>query len=165
MSTAIGASWNDPGHEDRTQRNPIPKYRRKIAPFDTARRENFISTYVGEGTPTNGAAFHARRHALGMKLTDLSLVMSRSKRTLNRWEIDPWREVSASNARIVDALVVLTRFQIDALMSYDWTDHEPLKIHREGWRDLTEFGFCLPESWWVSVVGMVPGIPLEWEDE
>lgn len=165
MSTAIGASWNDPGPEDRPQRNPIPAHRTTLRPFDTAKRENFIATYVGEGTATNGAVFHARRHSLWMKLSELSRVMDRAKRTLVRWETEPSRIVTAKDCRVVDAVLTLTRFQIDALSSYEWADHEPVVLYRDGWRDLTEFGFCLPESWWVGVVGMVPGIPLVWSDD
>lgn len=114
---------------------------------------------IADPSVFTGAGLYARRISTGMNQDELAKVLGIAKRTLVRWEQrpDPIPEQAAQ-----------TLIGIMGVASYYFqcaAESEPglvVPVYRSGWRDCSEFGFCLPEGWWMSVASVLPNVTIEW---
>lgn len=129
-----------------------PRHVEDPVPQDHAVR----SKLVRDVPKLTGAQFRARRTSLGLNHSHVAVVCSVTTRTITRWE--------ALSGEIPEVACEQLQAVAEASAEYYQKIGENGRavIYSYGWRVLPESGLCLPETWWHTVAGMVPGVEIVW---
>lgn len=123
----------------------------------TPQHHDIRNDTVREIPRLNGPQFRARRTSLGLGHAQVAEVCEVTTRTITRWEHSAAELVPLSGTERLQAVAEAGDHFYGLI-----ADHGEATIYSYGWRTLPEFGLCLPETWWHTVVGMVPGITVKW---